>query len=52
MPAAREPLRWPCYKETLYKCLMHYITMRLHDIGFRPDLIGEISTFCMDEHKH
>ena len=26
IPAARAPLRWPCYKETLYKCPIHYIT--------------------------
>ena len=26
-PAARAPLRWPCYKETLYKCPIHYITL-------------------------
>ena len=29
IPAARVPLRWPCYKETLYKCPKHYITFTL-----------------------
>ena len=27
IPAAREPLQWPCYKGTLYKCPIHYITL-------------------------
>ena len=35
-PAARAPLWWPCYEETLYTCPIHYITLNRGPADLQP----------------